>query len=611
MAEHSSGPRASESDEGVAGPPLVEPSAAAMAVAIGRPSRDKTVNAETAAFLVDQRRMLNLQMEHLHEQRTLQLSRLRWGRFSDRVRAALQIMTAVVGLFVAVGLGGAIWTAARSDSVVVDAFTGPPDLAAKGLTGEVLASRLLDNLTLLQSQTRSAQTKRGLRDAWSSDIKLEVPQTGVSIGELMRDLRAWLGHETHIGGDLVETPQGLSLTVRGEGILPRTFAGQPSDLDRLFSQAAEYVYGQNEPYLFASYLQTVGRDAEAIAFIPSVYQTARPDDRPFLLNAWGIGLQNLGRQHEALAKFQQALRLKPDYWIAYNNIMNSQWYFGDEEGTWKTAEAMKRQAGGRPGRAPEVYYQNADEVVWDLPAFRASLVGDMKTNGGSGTSIIADGLSLSEADVWLHDPAQAELDLATTPGVDKDPTGITISQFVQGYEALERGDYGAAATHFEAMTKTYEDPLVSGNFPGLTCWLAPAEEMSGHPDKADAALAAGGHFVDCYRFRGDILDHRGDWEGAQKAYAAAVAIAPDLPAGYYSWGLALARHGDTNGALAKLSLANERSPHWADPLKAWGDVLAAKGQWSAAAAKYKEALKYAPNWQALRAAEHLAVAKAS
>ena len=35
------------------------------------------------------------------------------------------------------------------------------------------------------------------------------------------------------------------------------------------------------------------RDAEAISFIPSVYQTARPDDRPYLLNAWGIGFQDL------------------------------------------------------------------------------------------------------------------------------------------------------------------------------------------------------------------------------------------------------------------------------------------------------------------------------
>ena len=61
---------------------------------------------------------------------------------------------------------------------------------------------------------------------------------------------------------------------------------------------------------------------------------------------------------------------------------------------------------------------------------------------------------------------------------------------------------------------------------GNNCWIALVEEAVGHPDKADAILTSAGTFVDCYRFRADILDSRGDWPGAQKAYADAVALAP-------------------------------------------------------------------------------------
>jgi tetratricopeptide (TPR) repeat protein len=106
--------------------------------------------------------------------------------------------------------------------------------------------------------------------------------------------------------------------------------------------------------------------------------------------------------------------------------------------------------------------------------------------------------------------------------------------------------------------------------------------------------------VDCYRFRADILDGRGDWPGAQKAYAEAVALAPDLPAAHYSWGVALAKHGDLVAAEAKFKDANHRGPHWADPLKAWGDVLVKQRNIKDALAKYDEALKYAPNWKELK-----------
>ena len=44
---------------------------------------------------------------------------------------------------------------------------------------------------------------------------------------------------------------------------------------------------------------------------------------------------------------------------------------------------------------------------------------------------------------------------------------------------------------------------------------------AGHPDRADAILLSSGTFVDCYRFRADILDGRGDWPAATPSSAPA------------------------------------------------------------------------------------------
>jgi hypothetical protein len=85
--------------------------------------------------------------------------------------------------------------------------------------------------------------------------------------------------------------------------------------------------------------------------------------------SWGIALQTTtGAVHQALALFRAAVKIKPDFWVGYNNIENALWALGDEEGLWRVGEDMRRAAGGRPGRAPEKYYQNSDDLTWNLPA---------------------------------------------------------------------------------------------------------------------------------------------------------------------------------------------------------------------------------------------------
>ena len=601
MAEHGEAAEPEAPEVGVGTPGPQDLGLSALTLALARKGGEAGGGERLDAVLEKQGRMLDAQLEHMHEQRELQLSRLRLGRFSDRIKAALQLMTAAVGLVIAAGLGVAIWDAAHADSVVVDPFQTPPSLTAQGLNGTVVASGLLDELQRMQSQTRSVQAKRGFKDAWSSDIKVDVPDTGVSIGELMKDLRHWLGHETHVTGDLVQTSVGLRLTVRGDGLAAKSFIGSTDELPKLTTQAAEYIYGEAEPYLAGSYLESFGRDAEAIRIVQNKYAADRPAERPFLLNAWANGLIDQGRMAEALPKYREALRLDPSYWTAYANIINIQIVLGQEEDAWRTGIAFVKAAGrGHTGqKAGEYYFNYLDLMTWNLDAERAALIADMEAHGGGGSNVYQNGPLIGDVVMRMHDPVSAELYLQTSTDTDKDPFAIAMIHFVHGWGALDRGDGGRAAAELEAFATGYANPAVSAQIPGYLCWLAPAEEMAGHPDKADAALKAGGRFVDCYRFKADILDRRGDWPGAQKAYADAVALAPDLPAGYYSWGLVLARHGDLNGAMAKFAVANQRGPHWADPLKAWGDGLAAQGRWAEAEAKYASAAPFAPKWNQL------------
>ena len=589
----------------------------AAALAEEHSRHDPEVAGAAAQFLRDQSILLQAQTAELEEQRALRLAHLhnqsregRLRRFGQRLRNGIQVFTALVVALIGVGLCVLVYDAFTARSVVVDPFDTPPALLARGLSSKVVAGGLLDELTRLQAATRSNATKRNLSNAWTGDIKVDVPETGLSLGDIDRMLKARFGHDLHIEGDLVQTDTGgLALTVRGDNLLPKVFTGGAGDLDNLTAQAAQYIYGQSQPALFVVYLTNAGRNADAVAFAKAAYATTSAEDRPYLLNGWANALANTGAPPQVnLPLYREALKQKPDYWTAYSNVMNDQWLLGDEEGAWRTGEHMRQAAGGRPGREPELYYQNWDTLTWNLQAWRAATVADAAQNQGVGSLVTAQGPAIADIDVRLHDPADAEFQLQTAQGDAKDASIAALTHFIHGRIATEAGDGARAAAEMEAFAAAYADPLVSSNYPSYLCWVAPAEALAGHADKADSALKTGGHYVDCYRFRGDIRDRRGDWAGAQEAYAEAVAIAPDLPAGYYSWGLGLARHGDVAGAVAKLTAANQRGPHWADPLKAWGDVLARQGQWKAALGKYDAALKYAPAWAGLHQARDAAAA---
>src|SRR5215831_17614452 len=161
---------AAETDDvaGVASAPSPDPGlAAGVGLAFGRTSKgNKALDEDARIFLREQTDLLRLQKEHLHEQRLLILSRLRLGRWKEWVTLTLQLLTVLVGVIVAAALGVMAWQAHRDHGVVIEAFSVPPDLAQRGLTGQVVASELLDRLSGLQAQTVTARPASSYASDW-------------------------------------------------------------------------------------------------------------------------------------------------------------------------------------------------------------------------------------------------------------------------------------------------------------------------------------------------------------------------------------------------------------------------------------------------------------
>jgi tetratricopeptide (TPR) repeat protein len=480
----------------------------------------------------------------------------------------------------------------------------------------VVASGVLDGLQKLQDATRSTDKSLNTTSAWSSDVKIEVPETGVSIGEINRLLHQRFGHDLHIDGDLVQTESGgLALTVRGDGVPAKTFDGAAGDLDKLTTQAAEYIYGRSQPVQYAIYLEGVDRNADALAFIPAAYARADGDEaRAKLAHRWANAYAGLNQSAKAAEKQRLAMSLakpnSPEWWANYSNRVGSITAAEGEETGWRESHAFLSavQAAPKSQRPPTRLLENVAEDLWDLPLFLASNLADAQSHNGAGTSTAILGPSVADTYALMHDPAQATRLLTASDPDDS----ITKAEalLLEGYAALDRGDAAAAVPPLEAFYKAWlADPNLQFTYSDQPCFLGLAYGLVGRMADAEPVFKKPGAWSRCYAFHGDALAHAGDGAGAERVWAEGLKIAPDLPQVYLHRGVYELDHGDLKAAEADLSTAAAKAPHYADPRKAWGDVLAKQGRWKEALAKYDEALKYAPAWAELHRARDAAARK--
>ena len=83
---------------------------------------------------------------------------------------------------------------------------------------------------------------------WGNNLRVEIPETGISIGELARFLREWLGHETHVSGAVIRSATGVTITASAGSDAFPALTGAESDLDGLVQDMAEAIHLRTQPY---------------------------------------------------------------------------------------------------------------------------------------------------------------------------------------------------------------------------------------------------------------------------------------------------------------------------------------------------------------------------
>ncbi len=585
------------------------PSAKADAAAMHSALDASGASDEARDYLRKQSLLADLQIDNLRKQDEYELSHLRWRRFNDQMKGAMQIMVVAVGLLVVVGIGATVWNASRADGLVVDAFTVPTDFEARGTTGDVIAGDITSKIKSIRKTAMdiSFSISSDVSADRHNDIKVEIPETGVSISEAWRILRGWLGHERHLTGNVRDLGGGrIALTTSLDGAAAMTETGVASDLSALEQRAAEDVFGAFDPVNHINYLSFEGRTREALAaaerFVPVSEGQLHADSYSLL----SLNTANAtGDIPLALARARIGIDLDPNLAVLHVMTARYDYFLGHEEA--RLAQNRIILSLRDEDQLPAHQHGGFDEMRRQAVAQIALLTGDFAnatywvcSHTCTPTSLL---VTKSALVARLHDVAAAEGLLAegrAAPGAY--PDDVREARYEIDVAA---GDWKAALTEVAAMRAFYLriKENISPRLVALTYatevapLLAVAQARTGQFTQAHATIdRTPGDCVPCETARGNIDAMERNWNGAAFWFARAIHDAPSLPFADTDWGVMLMAKGDLDGAIAKFTFVNQKGPQFADPLELWGEALIATSRSDLAVAKFKEAARYAPNW---------------
>lgn len=541
-----------------------------------------------------------------------------WQIATERAAFGLKLLTAGVGIVAAVVVATVLISASQYRGLTVQPFSAPPELEARGLNGSAVATRVLDKLTALQAATVSLRAPNSYANSWGDSVEVQIPQTGVSAGELWKFLRSWLGEEVKITGEVVRVGQGLQITTRAGGQAAAPLLGQEAELEALLDRAAEAIFAETQPYRYAIYLTRSDRIDEALAALERLAAVGDHTDRKWALAAWSLQLQMLGQFEDSIAKAEAALAMDPGFGLARANLGGVLSTIGRaEEAHQQTLLAVHSIRDDRdldPAIRDAFRFELQGNVLADRHDHLAAVEAYRRAAEGDGRSRRAAALEQAGQIAALHEYGRGR-DLARQSGAADSTTGV------RGFEnATPLDRYEAAACLAQEdwpcvralLTGVLGEPAATdaATVAVQHAWLtsvapilALAHARTGDLAAAEAMMArtpTDAYFAMIARARLAAL--KGDVAGSERGFAQAAAAAPSLADADYYWGRARLERGDQEGAISRLAQASARAPKWADPLKAWGDALAAGGDPRGAARKYQMAAERAPRWGALHLA---------
>jgi tetratricopeptide (TPR) repeat protein len=273
--------------------------------------------------------------------------------FAKKVRQwvdGIDIFRKIVGSLLILGLliilVGIIIAEAK-DVVLIESFDTPSELQKNGYTSHVIAGKLADQINEITVRSNTKITHPNFTSA-AYEVLPDVEVSGVRapLGSIASYIKRFLGRTTiHITGELIMQGDHLRLTARiiksnGEagGNSSQSFEKKLDELEsKLLPEAAEFILEKIEPYILAAYYYEESqnskppKDQQSLTELSlkvtkacidsgSLVQHDTCEYREWAYVLWGLNLVTQKNYDDAIAKYQEAIKLAPNDFIAHHNV---------------------------------------------------------------------------------------------------------------------------------------------------------------------------------------------------------------------------------------------------------------------------------------------------
>ena len=220
---------------------------------------------------------------------------------------------------------------AYRQTLTIAAFDVPAKLAERGITGQVVAKALFDELIKRRELVTTLESGE-LKGAWAENrADVAIPEAKFTLQSLFRYLRYMTGNEIAIDGEIILDGDDATLKVRVAGKPPTVVKGKLAAWESLVGELAIGVLDVTQPAVLAAYLGIKAQtpdDIKALSKHIVKMQSAvlKPSAAVMSVayDAYGSALQRQARVEEAKVAFAEAMALDPSNGVAVIDAAKAQ-----------------------------------------------------------------------------------------------------------------------------------------------------------------------------------------------------------------------------------------------------------------------------------------------